>query len=104
MVKKPALSASPDQKAPIQTDNNSVQSLYQSNLFLKLALEMTWQLALVVIVPIVGGYLLDKHFSSSPWLTLVGFALAAFGVFAVLHRIVSQAGARSGYNRLGDKK
>lgn len=61
-----------------------------------MALNMTWQLALVVLIPIVGGYLLDQRLSTSPWLTLVGAALAAAGFAAVLYRVVAEAGRRSG--------
>jgi len=52
---------------------------------------MTWQLAIVFVIPIVGGYLLDKHFHTTPWLTLAGFGVAAVGVFSVLRHIVSRA-------------
>lgn len=57
-----------------------------------MALGMSWQLALVVIVPIVGGYLLDMHYHRSPWLTLAGLAVAAIGVFGVLTRVLAEAG------------
>ena len=41
--------------------------------FFVAVLNMSWQLALVVLVPIVGGYQLDKTLGTSPLLTLVGF-------------------------------
>ena len=56
-----------------------------------MALGMSWQLALAVIVPIVGGYLLDVHYHKSPWLTLAGLAVAAIGVFGILSRVVAEA-------------
>lgn len=67
------------------------QMMYQRSLFLNMALNMTWQLAIVVIVPIVGGYKLDGHFKTAPWLTVIGFLAAAAGVVGVLIRIVRQA-------------
>lgn len=50
------------------------------------AADMSWQLALVVLVPIVGGHELDKHFNLSPTLTIVGFILAMIGSSLVLWR------------------
>lgn len=82
--------------------NRFDEIMYQRNLFMSMALSITWQLALVVVVPIVGGYALDQHYHKSPWLTIVGLAIAVIGVFGVLHRIVTEAGQRSGYG--GSKK
>jgi len=75
------------------------EAMYQRNLFMSMALDMTWQLALVVIVPIVGGYVLDQHYHKTPWLTAAGFAVAAVGVFGVLSRILAQSEQRSGYGK-----
>lgn len=57
-----------------------------------MALSMAWQLALVVIVPIVGGYMLDQHYHKSPILTLAGLVVALVGVFGVLSKIAIDAG------------
>lgn len=94
-VKHPAR----DEDAEHAKRENFDEVMYQRNLFMSMALDMTWQLALVVIAPIVGGYVLDQHYHKAPWLTLAGFAVAAVGVFAVLSRIVAQASNRSGYGR-----
>lgn len=59
--------------------------------FMAMAIGMSWQLALVVIVPIFGGYLLDVHYHKAPWLTLAGLVVAAIGVFGVLSRVVIEA-------------
>jgi F0F1-type ATP synthase assembly protein I len=75
------------------------ETMYQRNLFLSLGLTMTWQLGVVVIVPIVGGYLLDQRYRTSPWLTVIGLVIAALGVFVILRNIVVQAGQRSGYGK-----
>jgi len=60
--------------------------------FLVLGGTMTWQLALVVLIPLVAGAELDKKFKTSPVLTLVGLALALAGTALVLKHIVSLAG------------
>ncbi len=57
-------------------------------LFINMALEMSWQLAVVVLVPILGGYALDNALQTSPWFVLGGMIIAAAGVIAVLVRVV----------------
>lgn len=54
------------------------------------ALSLAWQLALVVIVPIVGGYMLDQHYHKAPLLTLGGLLVAVIGVFGVLGKLASE--------------
>lgn len=56
------------------------------SLALGLSLNMAWQLAAVVLLPIVGGYFLDQNFGSRPWFTVVGFALAMAGMLIVVSR------------------
>jgi F0F1-type ATP synthase assembly protein I len=48
---------------------------------------MTWQLAVVVLVPLIGGFKLDEKFHTSPLLTIIGFVLAMAGTAAVLWRM-----------------
>ena len=59
-------------------------------IFISAVLDMTWQLALVFLVPVIGGYKLDQHFKTSPLLFIVGCVLAIAGSFAVMHRILGQ--------------
>jgi hypothetical protein len=47
---------------------------------------MSWQLAIVVLVPIVGGFKLDGLLGSSPACTVVGFVLAMIGMSLVVWR------------------
>lgn len=49
-----------------------------------IALNMIWQLVAVVVLPIVGGHLLDVHFSTSPILMCVGMAIAAASTVVVV--------------------
>lgn len=52
------------------------------------ALGMAWELGYIIAIPIVvlglGGRILDKHFSTSPWLFLAGvivsIVLTSFGL------------------------
>ncbi len=50
--------------------------MYQTKLFYMTVLNMSWQLAVAVIAPIVGGYKLDERLGLSPWLTVAGLVLA----------------------------
>jgi len=52
--------------------------------FIAAALNMSWQLAIVVLVPIIGGFELDKALNSLPSLTLLGFLLAMIGMALVV--------------------
>lgn len=44
--------------------------------FFVVIMNMSWQLAVVFLLPVVGGYYLDQHFNSSPLWTVVGFVIA----------------------------
>lgn len=54
--------------------------------FMAAALNMSWQLAVVVLLPIVGGFKLDEHFHSLPLWTISGFVLAMLGMAVVVWR------------------
>jgi hypothetical protein len=59
--------------------------------FLVSAANMSWQLAIVVIVPIAGGATLDKHLNSGHLWLFVGLALAAVLATAIMWRTVQMA-------------
>lgn len=52
--------------------------------FLLAATNMSWQLAIVVLVPIIGGFELDKKLDILPVLTIAGFMLAMIGMALVV--------------------
>jgi hypothetical protein len=54
--------------------------------FYAAALSMGWQLAIVVIVPIVGGYYLDQHFHVAAAWEIAGFVVALLGFFVVVRQ------------------
>lgn len=62
------------------------------SVFVSMALDMSWRLAAVVLVPIVGGYELDSHIGSTPLITVIGFLLAIGGVVVVMQQTVRAAG------------
>jgi F0F1-type ATP synthase assembly protein I len=72
-------------------------------LFIGAALDMSWQMAIVVLVPIIGGVELDKHWHTTPWLTISGFILAMFGTYLVIKRMLAAYGNLS-LDNVKDKK
>lgn len=63
-------------------------------IFVIAALDMSWRLAIVILVPIIGGFELDKHLGSTPALTIIGFLLAMTGLFVILKRTLATADER----------
>jgi F0F1-type ATP synthase assembly protein I len=57
-----------------------------SNDFVAAVLGMSWQLAVVVLVPVVGGFELDKAFATSPLLVIIGFIVAMAGFALIVRR------------------
>lgn len=79
-------------KAPETTPSPKVDKVDNPNsLFISLALDMSWRLAIVVLVPIVGGFELDKKLNLAPLLTIVGFIIAMVGLALVLWRTLQVA-------------
>lgn len=52
---------------------------------------MSWRLAAVVLVPIIGGYELDSRLGTTPFITVIGFLLAIGGVVIVMRQTVQAA-------------
>lgn len=56
-----------------------------------MALDMTWRLAIVVLVPIIGGFYLDKWLNITPVFTITGFVIAMVGMGLVMWRTMQVA-------------
>ena len=68
-----------------------------SSVFISMALDMSWRLAVVVLVPIIGGFELDQALDTSPLLVIVGFLLAMGGTALVMWRtlqVTNEASAK----------
>jgi len=59
--------------------------------FVSMGLDMTWRLAIVVLVPIVGGFELDRRLETTPVFTVVGFFLAMGGMALVMWQTLQKA-------------
>jgi len=60
-------------------------------LFFSSAMNMSWQLALVVLVPVIGGVQLDKAFGTKYVCTFIGLGLALLGSGLVMWRTMQAA-------------
>lgn len=47
---------------------------------------MGWQLAVVVLLPLIGGNIIDKQAGTLPWFTLLGLFIAMAGMIVVVSR------------------
>lgn len=74
-------------KSPVSSE----QASYQRNLFFSMALNMSWQLAVVVLIPVIGGVWLDKAFNTSHLFTFIGLGVALLGCIAVMWRTMQVA-------------
>lgn len=70
--------------------SSSGQAANPKQQFLAAVVSMSWQLAIVVLIPVVGGFKLDEHTKSSPLWTIVGFVLAMIGMAIVVQRAVKE--------------
>ncbi|HET7060523.1 MAG TPA: AtpZ/AtpI family protein [Candidatus Saccharimonadales bacterium] len=61
------------------------------SVFVGMALDMSWRLAVAVLVPIIGGFELDSHLGTTPLLTVIGFLVAIAGVVIVMRQTVRTA-------------
>lgn len=77
----------PKKAVPESTYPDSFET---KQLFISSAISMSWQMALAVLIPIVGGYYLDQHFKTSPWITLGGALLAIILVVLVIKRTLNE--------------
>lgn len=63
----------------------------QTSIFISMVLDMSWRLAFVVLVPIVGGFELDKWLDMTPVFTITGFVLAMVGMGLVMWQTMQTA-------------
>lgn len=89
-MKTPSMTPSPD--ALSKSEAGVDRSKSDRSIFIAAVLNLTWQMAIVVLVPIVGGYYLDKYFHTVPLITIVGFVVSSFCVAIVLKQQLEMFG------------
>ena len=88
-----SINAKPAPKTPTITPDGS-QSLAKGSgdvpSSAALALSMSWQLLVVVLLPIMGGHILDVRFKSSPIFMILGIVFGLIGSMVVVTFTVRQ--------------
>lgn len=74
----------------LKATNKYPDSFEAKQLFINSALAMSWQMAIAVLIPVIGGYYLDKYFNTNPWLTIVGFLVAIVLVAVIVKKTINQ--------------
>lgn len=74
-----------------------------SSVFIGMALDMSWRLAIVVLVPIIGGAELDKILHTEPLLLIIGFVLALAGMALVMWQTLQTANQATVTTKKGSK-
>jgi F0F1-type ATP synthase assembly protein I len=87
---------SKSKEARVSSGSESKPSLATGDgaVFLAAALDMSWRLAIAVLVPIIGGHFLDEAFNTAPWITVAGFIVALAGVIGVMRYVVADSNRR----------
>jgi len=62
-----------------------------SAVFITMAFDMTWRLAIVILVPVIGGYELDKKLHTNPVLLIIGFVVAMIGMAVIMWQTMQTA-------------
>jgi hypothetical protein len=86
-------SAAPKNTPPIARDGKTTPESAQimRRNFLVYAANMSWQLAIVVVLPIAGGAMIDRHNGSGHLWVFIGLGLAAVLATGVMWRTVQLA-------------
>lgn len=92
MTKQAAPSKTPSPHRGANLSKQTVEAdKSHGSLFAGMALDMSWRLAIAVLVPIIGGFELDKNFNTTPVLTIIGFVLAMAGMALVMWQTLQTA-------------
>jgi F0F1-type ATP synthase assembly protein I len=68
-----------------------------------IALNMSWQLLVVVVLPVLGGHWLDSHFQATPVWTTVGLVLSIIGMVLVVRQTIRELNAVMNQMKEGKK-
>ena len=74
----------------VSKDTDIPGSFEVKQLFISSAISMSWQMAIAVLVPIVGGYYLDQYFKTAPFITLLGMVVAVVLVILIVKKTIAE--------------
>lgn len=94
-TKTPSTTPSPQQTVSSSQQVTVGKPENPTSVFTGMALDMSWKLAIVVLVPIIGGYEIDTHTGLTPLVTIVGFLLAIVGTGFVMWQTLQSANKAS---------
>jgi F0F1-type ATP synthase assembly protein I len=97
----PDVTPSPEETNKTQEDGGGSNTALM--MFVGAVLDLSWRMALVVLIPIIGGFELDKHLNTTPALTILGFILAMAGTFLVLKKMLTVYSGKSVTNSKENK-
>ncbi len=90
--------------APVAQDKlDESLAMFARKQFFSAAVNMGWQLALTIIVPVIIGVKLDDHFHSSPSYTLAALVLAVGGAVVVVGATLKQVARDQAEHKQGGK-
>jgi F0F1-type ATP synthase assembly protein I len=79
-------------QTPSPTDGDpTTRTGGELQVFVMSALNMSWQLAIVVLAPIIIGNKVDISLKAKPWFTVVGLLLAVAGTVLVIRSAIKRA-------------
>ncbi len=73
-------------------DSADIKNDYSAGNFTSAAIGMGWQLAIIVLIPIIGGYKLDQKLATVPLWTIVGLIISMIGSVLVIRRALALFG------------
>ena len=82
---KPSATSQNELASTAKPDDRQTRSLFTGT-----AIGMGWQLAVVVLLPILGGYKLDQMRGSMPAWTLVGMVVGLAASILVIRRALAR--------------
>lgn len=84
--------------APVATDqiDKSLAVFAARKDFVTLSVNMGWQLAITILVPVIIGVQLDKRLDSAPSYTLAALFLAIGMSVVVINKTIKQVGVKAG--------
>ncbi len=63
-------------------------SFETKQLFISSVITMSWQMALAILIPVLGGFFLDRQMNSSPLYTMIGLFIGVILVVLIVWRTI----------------